>query len=85
MVICTSKTYITYKNLEVKDMFMNMATALADVYEAMSPDVGVRIEGCHSCMTSRGIKNVSSKTVTKNYLGAFKDDVSLQNLLGDRE
>ena len=51
---------------------------------AMSPDVGVRIEGCHSCMTSRGIKNVSSKTVTKTYFGAFKDDVSLQNLLGDR-
>ena len=23
---------------------------------ALSPDVGVRIEGCHSCMTSRGIK-----------------------------
>ena len=42
------------------------------------------IEGCHSCMTSRGIKNVSSKTVTKTYFGAFKDDVSLQNLLGDR-
>jgi len=50
---------------------------------ALSPDVGVRIEGCHSCMTSRGIKNVSSKTVTKTYFGAFKDDVSLQNLLGD--
>ena len=24
---------------------------------ALSPDVGIRIEGCHSCMTSRGIKN----------------------------
>ncbi len=46
--------------------------------------LGVRIEGCHSCMTSRGIKNVSSKTVTKTYFGAFKDDVALQNLLGDR-
>jgi len=51
---------------------------------SLSPDVGVRIEGCHSCMTSRGIKNVSSKTVTKTYFGAFKDNVSLQNLLGDR-
>ena len=46
--------------------------------------IGVRIDGCRRCMTSYGIKNVSSKTVTKNYLGAFKDDVSLQNLLGDR-
>ena len=51
---------------------------------ALSPDVGVRIEGCHSCMTSRGIKNIKTKTVTKTYLGAFKDDVSLQNLLGER-
>ena len=51
---------------------------------ALSPDVGVRIEGCHSCMTSRGIKNVSSKTVTKTYFGAFKDDASLQKLLEDR-
>ena len=50
----------------------------------LSPDVGVMIEGCHSCMTSRGIKNVSSKTITKTYFGAFKDDVSLQNLLEDK-
>ena len=51
---------------------------------ALSPDVGVRIEGCHSCMTSRGIKKKKKKTITKTYLGAFKDNVSLQNLLGDR-
>lgn len=43
----------------------------------------VRIDGCHNCMTLRGIKNVSSKTIAKNYFGAFKDDVCLQNLLGD--
>ena len=49
-----------------------------------SPDVGVRIEGCHSCMTSRGIKNVSSKTVTKTYFGAFKKDTALQNLLVEK-
>ena len=47
-----------------------------------SPDVGVRISGSHSCMTSRGIKNVSSKTVTKTFFGAFKNDLSLQSLLG---
>ena len=49
-----------------------------------SPDVGVRIEGCHSCMTSRGIKNVNAKTVTKTYFGEFKKDIALQNLLGDK-
>ncbi len=46
--------------------------------------IGVRIDGCRRCMTSYGIKNVSSKTVIKKYFDAFKDDVCLQNLLGDR-
>lgn len=51
---------------------------------AGSPDVGVRIEGCHSCMTARGIRNLPAKTVTKTYLGAFKDDVALRSLLGEK-
>ncbi|MCI8388145.1 MAG: GTP cyclohydrolase I [Clostridiales bacterium] len=46
-----------------------------------SPDVGVRITGSHSCMTARGIRNVSSQTLTKTMRGAFKTDTSLQNLL----
>ena len=46
--------------------------------------IGVMIDGCRRCMTSYGVKNVSSKTVAKNYFGAFKYDVCLQNLLGDR-
>ena len=36
---------------------------------AGSPDVGVQISGSHSCMTARGIKNVSAQTVTKTFLG----------------
>ncbi len=48
---------------------------------AGSPDVGVRIRGSHSCMTARGIKNVTAQTVTKTYYGAFKTDAALQNLL----
>ena len=43
--------------------------------------VAVVIEGCHSCVTSRGIKKNSSKTVTTTFLGKFKDDVLLQNQL----
>lgn len=46
-----------------------------------SPDVGVAISGCHSCMTARGIKNASSKTLTITYIGAFKTDSKLKELL----
>lgn len=46
-----------------------------------SPDVGVAISGCHSCMTSRGIKNASSKTLTTTYIGAFKTNAELKALL----
>ncbi|MDE7326912.1 MAG: GTP cyclohydrolase I [Lachnospiraceae bacterium] len=49
-----------------------------------SPDVGVFIIGSHSCMTARGIHNVSARTVTKTYCGAFKTDTGLQNLLEDK-
>lgn len=48
---------------------------------ADTPDVGVRIVGSHSCMTARGIKNVSSKTETRTYLGRFKNDKELCELL----
>ena len=46
-----------------------------------SEDVAVIIEGCHSCMTARGIKSKGSKTVTTTLKGRFKEDVSLQNRL----
>ena len=46
-----------------------------------SEDVAVVIEGCHSCVTTRGIKKESAVTVTTTYLGKFKDDVALQNNL----
>ena len=42
-----------------------------------SEDVAVVIEGCHSCVTSRGIKKNSYKTVTTIFLGKFKYDVFL--------
>lgn len=46
-----------------------------------SPDIGVQIKGSHSCMTARGIRNVSARTVTKTFWGAFKTDTKLQALL----
>ena len=48
---------------------------------ADTPDVGVTISGCHSCMTARGIKNSNAKTYTTTYLGAFRDDAALRELL----
>lgn len=46
-----------------------------------SEDVGVAISGCHSCMTARGIRNSSSKTVTTTYRGKFRTDSELKDLL----
>ncbi|MBE5932922.1 MAG: GTP cyclohydrolase I FolE [Lachnospiraceae bacterium] len=46
-----------------------------------SDDVAVIIEGCHSCMTARGIKSKGAKTVTTTLNGRFKQDSNLQNRL----
>ncbi len=46
-----------------------------------SMDVAVIIEGCHSCMTARGIKSNGAKTVTTTLNGKFKEDSHLQNRL----
>lgn len=46
-----------------------------------SLDVAVVIKGNHSCMTARGIKNSSAKTVTTTLRGRFEDDIRLQNRL----
>ena len=48
---------------------------------ADTPDVGVVISGCHSCMTARGIRNPSAKTVTTTYMGAFRTDHELKKLV----
>ena len=42
-----------------------------------SPDVAVIIEASQSCMTARGIKNNSAKTVTTTLKGQFRDDDKL--------
>lgn len=51
---------------------------------ADTPDVGVVISGCHSCMTARGIRNASAKTVTTTYKGAFRGNAGLQALIAQR-
>ncbi len=50
---------------------------------AETPDVGIVISGVHSCMTARGIRNASARTVTQTLRGAFRTDMSLQKLIGE--
>ncbi len=44
-------------------------------------DVAVVIEGCHSCMTARGIKKEAARTVTTTFTGKFETDDALQDRL----
>ncbi len=46
-----------------------------------SPDVAVVIQGKHSCMTARGIKNNTSRTVTTTLRGEFKNNPELEKRL----
>ena len=45
-----------------------------------SEDVAVVIEGTHSCMTARGIKKDTAKTVTTVFRGQFRKDEMLQRM-----
>jgi len=55
-----------------------------DIYEVLkkvlgTEDIIVVIEGCHSCMTARGIKKVGSKTKTACCKGLFRINSDLRN------
>lgn len=66
------------KRLQLQE---RIGTDIADVISKAtgSEDVAVYIEGNHSCMTARGIKKPSAKTITTTFLGRFKDETELQN------
>lgn len=54
-----------------------------DIYEVLqrilnTKDIIVVIEGCHSCMTARGIKKVGSKTKTSCCMGLFRENSDLR-------
>lgn len=57
-----------------------IGTDIAEIIQKIteSEDVAVVIEGCHSCMSARGIKKNNAKTVTTTLRGAFESDPSLQ-------
>lgn len=68
------------KRLQLQE---RIGTDIADVISKAtgSNDVAVYIEGNHSCMTARGIKKPSAKTVTTTFRGRFETDIALQNKL----
>ena len=68
------------KRLQLQE---RIGTDIADVISKAtgSEDVAVYIEGNHSCMTARGIKKPSAKTVTTTFRGRFETDMALQNKL----
>lgn len=67
------------KRLQVQERIGN------DIAEVMQKIVGedviVRIEANHSCMTARGIKKPSSKTVTLTKRGKFKEKEYMKQFL----
>ena len=65
------------KRLQLQE---RIGSDIADILTEVtgSEDVAVLIEGCHSCMTARGIKKPNAKTYTTTFRGRFRTDLSLQ-------
>lgn len=68
------------KRLQLQE---RIGTDIAEIMQLAtgSQDVAVFIEGCHSCMTARGIRKPGAKTVTQTLRGRFQTDASLQSRL----
>ena len=65
------------KRLQLQE---RIGTDIAEIMQEItgSEDVAVLIEGCHSCMTARGIKKTDAKTYTTTLRGRFQNDMMLQ-------
>lgn len=65
------------KRLQLQE---RIGSDIAEIMEMVTgaKNVAVIIEGCHSCMTARGIKKTNSKTITTTFRGTFEEDMSLQ-------
>ena len=61
------------KRLQLQE---RIGSDIADVITKItgSEDVAVYIEGCHSCMTARGIKKNQAKTYTQTLRGKFQNE-----------
>ncbi len=71
------------KRLQLQE---RIGTDIAEIMEEVtgSGDVAVLIEGCHSCMTARGIRKTDAKTYTAALRGRFQTDILLQMRLNQR-
>lgn len=66
------------KRLQTQErLTMQIAKTIMDVLKPRG--VAVTINAAHQCMTNRGIKKENTTTITNNFLGVFKDDLSYQN------
>lgn len=68
------------KRLQLQERLTNDIAEIISM-AADTPDVAVQITGSHSCMTARGIKNTESRTTTRTFLGAYKNDFNLQRII----
>lgn len=61
------------KRLQLQE---RIGTNIADIITQVtgSEDVAVYIEGCHSCMTARGIRKTNTKTYTQTLRGRFQNE-----------
>ncbi len=61
------------KRLQLQE---RIGTDVADIITQVtgSEDVAVYIEGCHSCMTARGIRKTNTKTYTQTLRGRFQNE-----------
>lgn len=58
---------------------MQITKALQEVLETQ--DVAVVIDATHLCVSSRGVKDVNSSTVTANYCGKFENEATKNEFL----
>jgi len=66
------------KRLQTQErLTMQIAKTIMDVLQPRG--VAVTIDASHQCMTNRGVKKENTTTITNNFLGVFKDDLSFQN------
>ena len=66
------------KRLQLQE---RLTSDIADIISTIagSEDVAVTVEGAHSCVRARGIKNHNTRTYTAEFRGKFKTDKSLQD------
>ena len=61
------------KRLQLQE---RIGSDIADIMQMVTgaEDIAVHIEGCHSCMTARGIKKTNTKTYTQTLRGRFNNE-----------